>query len=412
MSGNEREPLVPKLRFPEFRGAVSVLPLDAVADFVSEKTSVDKLIPAQYVSTENLLPDFGGISPATKLPSVSSVTSFRHRDILVSNIRPYLKKVWQSDMCGGVSNDVLVIRPTERVGADYLAAILRSDFFIDYVMRGAKGVKMPRGEIAMIREFPVPNPCPEEQKKIADCLSSLDDLIAAENQKLEKLQTHRAVLMQQILPREREATPRLRFPEFRKRSPWKNKTLSEIATIRSGSTPSRAEPAFYSGGTIPWVKTTDLNNGFIVRTEEYVTSAAKVKVNPVGSVLVAMYGGFKQIGRTGYLTMPAATNQAISVLNADENEVLPIYLLTWMNARVGDWKRIASSSRKDPNITGTDVANFPIAYPDKDEQQKISDTVTSVNRGIEAQIQKITFLTAHKTGLLQQLFPAMDEVPA
>ena len=256
----------------------------------------------------------------------------------------------------------------------------------------------------------IPAPDQAEQQHIADCLLSLDDLIATESQKLEKLQTHRLVLTQQILPRNSEFAPRLRFPEFRKRGPWKRKTLSEIAAIRSGSTPSRAEPAFYNGGTIPWVKTTDLNNGFIVNTEECITPAAKAKVNPAGTVLVAMYGGFKQIGRTGYLTMPAATNQAISVLNADENEVLPIYLLTWMNARVGDWKRIASSSRKDPNITGTDVANFPIVYPDKDEQQKIADTVASLNDGIETQIQKIASLKEHKTGLLQQLFPAMDRV--
>lgn len=256
----------------------------------------------------------------------------------------------------------------------------------------------------------IPTPDQSEQRKIADCLSSLDDLIAAECQRLEGLQTHRTVLMQRILPRSGEFEPRLRFPEFRKRGPWRNKTLSQIAEIRSGSTPSRAEPAFYSGGTIPWVKTTDLNNGLITRTDEKITPAARAKVNPAGSVLVAMYGGFKQIGRTGYLTMPAATNQAISVLNADESEVLPIYLLTWMNARVGDWKRIASSSRKDPNITGTDVANFRISYPDKDEQQQIADAVASLNDRIEAQSNRIASLKAHKIGLMQRLFPAATEV--
>lgn len=256
----------------------------------------------------------------------------------------------------------------------------------------------------------IPTPDKSEQRKIADCLSSLDDLISAECQRLEKLQAHRTMLMQRILPRMGESEPRLRFPEFRKRGPWKSKALSQIAEIGSGSTPSRTEPAFYVGGTIPWVKTTDLNNGFISRTEECITPAARARINPAGSVLVAMYGGFKQIGRTGYLTMPAATNQAISVLNADQSEVLPIYLLTWMNARVGDWKRIASSSRKDPNITGTDVANFQIFYPDKDEQQQIADAVASLNDGIEAQGSRIASLKAHKSGLMQRLFPAINEV--
>jgi type I restriction enzyme S subunit len=254
----------------------------------------------------------------------------------------------------------------------------------------------------------IPAPLQAEQQRIADCLSSLDDLIVVETQTLDALKTHRRGLMQQLFPRRGEAAPRLRFPEFRKLGAWKFKTLSDIATIRSGSTPSRAEPAFYGGGTIPWVKTTDLNNDFIFHTEECITPAAKAKINPIGSVLVAMYGGFKQIGRTGYLTMPAATNQALSVLNADENEILPIYLLTWMNASVDDWKKIASSSRKDPNITGTDVANFPIAYPSKEEQRRIADVFASLNDGITARSRKIESLKAHKTGLMQQLFPTLD----
>ncbi|MBU2848635.1 restriction endonuclease subunit S [Acidithiobacillus ferriphilus] len=193
---------VPRLRFPAFLevGNVSTLPLTAVADLVSEKISIDQITTWEYVSTENILPDFGSIRPAVKLPSVSSVTSFKPNDILVSNIRPYLKKIWQSNIFGGASNDVLVIRAKENIDAGYLAAILRSDLFIEYVMRGAKGVKMPRGELSMIQEFPVPCPCSGEQQKIANCLSSLGDLITAQSQKVEALKTHKKGLMQQLFP--------------------------------------------------------------------------------------------------------------------------------------------------------------------------------------------------------------------
>ncbi len=415
MSGSKKRPLVPKLRFPEFQAEEGwgIEFGNMIFDQISNKDHNSDLPVLAITQEQGAIPrDMIGYHVSVTDKSLESYKVVEVGDFIIS-LRSFQGGVEFSRYRGICSPAYVILRLRNEHSEDYFRHYLKTDRFIAQMTKNLEGLR--DGKMISYKQFSeleLSVPSPEEQKKIADCLSSLDDLIAAENQKLEKLQTHRAVLMQQILPREREAAPRLRFPEFRKRSPWKNKTLSEIATIRSGSTPSRAEPAFYSGGTIPWVKTTDLNNGFIVRTEEYVTSAAKVKVNPVGSVLVAMYGGFKQIGRTGYLTMPAATNQAISVLNADKNEVLPIYLLTWMNARVGDWKRIASSSRKDPNITGTDVANFPIAYPDKDEQQKIADTVTSVNCGIEAQIQKITFLTAHKTGLLQQLFPAMGEVPA
>ncbi|MBE7566639.1 restriction endonuclease subunit S [Acidithiobacillus sp. HP-11] len=193
---------VPRLRFPAFLevGNISILPLTAVADLVSEKISIDQITTWVYVSTENILPDFGSIRPAVKLPSVSSVTSFKPNDILVSNIRPYLKKIWQSNIFGGASNDVLVIRAKENIDAGYLAAILRSDLFIEYVMRGAKGVKMPRGELSMIQEFPVACPCSGEQQKIANCLSSLGDLITAQAQKVEALKTHKKGLMQQLFP--------------------------------------------------------------------------------------------------------------------------------------------------------------------------------------------------------------------
>ncbi|WP_086489766.1 restriction endonuclease subunit S [Thioflexithrix psekupsensis] len=200
--------------------------------------------------------------------------------------------------------------------------------------------------------------------------------------------------------------PSLRFPEFREAGEWVEKKLGEIAAIRSGSTPLRANPEFFKDGNIPWVKTTDLNNSFIYKTEEYLTSKTNAKINPEESVLVAMYGGFNQIGRTGFLKIPAATNQAISVLNTDRKKVLPIYLLTWLNAKVENWKKIASSSRKDPNITGSDVASFLIVYPKLEEQQKIAACLSSLDELITAHSQKLDALKKHKKGLMQQLFPA------
>lgn len=319
----------------------------------------------------------------------------------------------RNDRGTGVMSPLYTVFRFKGNDSDFFAQYFKSAHWHNYIRQtSSTGARHDRISITNddFMGLPVPVSSPREQAKISDCLSSLEVLISAECRRLEMLQTHRTLLMKRILPGQGQSAPPLRFPVFRERGPWRSTTLAQIAEIRSGSTPSRAEPAFFSGGTIPWVKTTDLNNGFIVRTEECITPAARARVNPAGSVLVAMYGGFKQIGRTGFLTMPAATNQAISVLNTNATEVLPIYLLTWMNARVGDWKRIASSSRKDPNITGGDVAKFPIAYPDKDEQQQIADAIAPLNDGIEAQAKKIGSLKAHKGGLLQQLFPAMGEV--
>ena len=197
---------------------------------------------------------------------------------------------------------------------------------------------------------------------------------------------------------------------------WEIKKIKDIGKISSGTTPSRNIPEYHRDGEIYWVKTTDLNNSIIFNTEEKITHKAlletSLRIYPKGTVLVAMYGGFNQIGRTGCLSAPAATNQAISVLVVDNKFALPVYVLAWLNAKVEDWKRIASSSRKDPNITGSDVASFPISLPEIREQRKIADNLTSLDELITAQTQKLDALNTHKKGMMQQLFPSPQEVDA
>lgn len=202
---------------------------------------------------------------------------------------------------------------------------------------------------------------------------------------------------------EMKKVPAIRFKRFS--DEWVNSKLGEVAEIKSGSTPLRSNPIFYENGNIPWVKTTDLNNSFITYTEEKITTHAKARVNPANSVLVAMYGGFNQIGRTGLLTVPAATNQALSVLNTNENEVLALYLLTWLNAKVDFWKMLAGSSRKDPNITGSDVSAFPISFPNAKEQTQIGSYFQHLDRLISLHQTKVNKLTNLKKAMLEKMFP-------
>jgi type I restriction enzyme S subunit len=409
----EKSALVPRLRFPEFRVADGWRKetLSGVAMVVMGSSPKSE----GYNETKNGLPLIQGnadIKNRLSAPRVftSEITKECQVGDILMSVRAPVGSVAKSIHHACIGRGIAAIHAKKPHAQELLY-----QWLLSYEPRWAdisQGGTFDAINSDDLKQVGLTIPSPAEQQKVAECLSSLDELIAAETQKLDALKTHKKSLMQQLFPREGETVPRLRFPEFRKFGPWKSKTLSGIATIRAGTTPSRAEPAFYSGGTIPWVKTTDLNNGFIHHTEECITSAAKARINPVGSVLVAMYGGFNQIGRTGYLTVPAATNQAISVLNADENQVLPAYLLTWMNARVEDWKKIASSSRKDPNITGTDVANFPIAYPSKGEQRQIANALASLDDLITALSQKIDALKTHKQGLMQQLFPVLDEVRA
>ncbi|MEN6502842.1 MAG: restriction endonuclease subunit S, partial [Tenuifilaceae bacterium] len=142
-----------------------------------------------------------GVTLASKLPSSGNFTKYQKGDILISNIRPYLKKVWFADKNGACSNDVIVIRGKSLVLDIFLSFLLRNDDFINYIMKSAEGVKMPRGDKDSIKEYLISFPKEKsEQQKIADTLSSIDDLINAQSQKIETLKLHKKGLLQGLFP--------------------------------------------------------------------------------------------------------------------------------------------------------------------------------------------------------------------
>ena len=437
MSG-ETTMLVPKLRFPEFRGAVGWAPepMGEVYSFKGNNSlSRDKLnydagsvknihygdihtkFSTHFVITQELVPFINEAEECV----IRDENLCTEGDMIFADASEDMADIGKAIEITHLNGErvvsglhtILARRTGERIALGFGGHLFKSGWVRTQIQKEAQGTKVLGISPKRLRnvQLPLPNDSAEQQK-IADCLSSLDELIAAQARKVDALKTHKKGLMQQLFPREGETQPRLRFPEFRDAGEWALKTLEEIAEIKSGSTPLRANEEFFVGGTIPWVKTTDLNNSFITETEERLTPKAKVRINPVGSVLVAMYGGFNQIGRTGFLAVPAATNQAISVLQLDLKKALPEYVLAWLNAKVEDWKRIASSSRKDPNITGTDVAKFPIALPNITEQQRIADCLSDLDTLITAATQERETLKTLKKGLMQQLFPSAEAVEA
>ena len=189
---------------------------------------------------------------------------------------------------------------------------------------------------------------------------------------------------------------------------WSQTRLENIAKIRSGSTPLRAkQDLYFSEDGTPWVKTLDLNNSEIIVTDERITELAlketSCSILPANTVLVAMYGGFNQIGRTGLLTQPSAINQALSGLVLDLERAEPKYVLDYLNGNVGQWKKFAASSRKDPNITRQDVCSFEILLPPLIEQQKIAKILSTWDKAISTTERLIDNSTQQKKALMQQL---------
>lgn len=150
----------------------NVCELGHVCDYVNNRITSSM----NYISTENMLPNKGGISESTIIPP-GTTTEYKIGDILISNIRPYFQKIWCADRCGGCSADVLCIRAKENTDSKYLYYLLSQQAFFDYVMSGAKGCKMPRGDKKQIMQWPVNIPAIDVQKKVVAILSSLDNKI-------------------------------------------------------------------------------------------------------------------------------------------------------------------------------------------------------------------------------------------
>ena len=161
------------------------LVLNDVAKFMTSKIEVSEINETNYISTENMISNKGGITIATSLPDTKSVRKYLPNDILINNIRPYFKKIWYSDMEGGCSNDVFVIRSKENYDSKFLYYVLSSDDFFSYVMANAKGTKMPRGDKKAIQNYEVLNFFKKKKKRISFVLGEIDKKIEV-NKKINK----------------------------------------------------------------------------------------------------------------------------------------------------------------------------------------------------------------------------------
>ena len=203
---------VPTLRFPEFSGEWEKYKLGDIMEFTKVRISSSLLTAVNYVSTENMLQDFQGVTCAHNVPEDTNVMEYKQGDVLVSNIRPYLKKVWKADKDGGCSADVFVMRANRNVCTDdFLHHIVANDRFIGYVMNGAKGVKMPRGDKEQMKGFKTALPSLKEQQKVAHLLAIINERIITQIRIIEDLKSERKYLLEQLFCLPNERAPKLRL---------------------------------------------------------------------------------------------------------------------------------------------------------------------------------------------------------
>ena len=252
----------------------------------------------------------------------------------------------------------------------------------------------------------VPIPSPPEQQRIADCLSSLDALIAAQARKVDALRSHKKGLMQQLFPRDGETQPRLRFPEFQDAGEWEEKNLGNIGLFASGGTPSKDNPEYWNG-SIPWVSASSMYEPVIHKADHYVTPKAignGTRIAKKGSLLILVRGSML------FNRVPICVAGIDVTFNQD---VKSIEIDISINTSFLFYQLSAFQSRFIINETGIgagkieleQLKKFAVFIPEQIEQQRIADCLSSLDELISAATQRLATLKTHKQGLMQQLFP-------
>ena len=246
--------------------------LEDICSFRKEKVAVSSLTLKNYISTENMLPNKAGITRATSLPKCNTTQRFECGDVLVSNIRPYFKKIWKAKFNGGCSNDVLVFSAKEGFDTEFLYYVLSDDSFFEYSMATSKGTKMPRGDKKSIMNYKVPCFDINIQIKTASILKSIDDKIGLNNKINNNLEQQAMALFKSWF---------IDFEPFDRQVPktWINGILGDFVEIKRGGSP-RPIQNFLSDSGFHWLKISDatgISSPFINEIKEYIIEAGLKK---------------------------------------------------------------------------------------------------------------------------------------
>lgn len=415
--------LVPSLRFPEFKnsGDWEEKELGEMCDIISGVG-----FPLEYQGNKSGDYPFckvSDISKATELNNgyLVSATNYINKDIanilkakvlskgtiifakigeaIKLNRRAYLK------VEALIDNNVAGIKFTNKENNNLFLFYFMHMVNFNHCISGV----IPALNKSAISQINIPIPSISEQQKIADFLSSIDEIIALEKERLEKLQAYKKGLLQNLFPKDDEKVPSLRFPEFK--GNWEEKKLGEIFDFKNGYTPSKQNKYYWERGTIPWFRMEDIraNGNILYNSIQHITEIA-VKGNklfPANSIILSTSA---TIGEFALIKCDFICNQRFVCLSLKDNTLDIIYCYYYMD-KIAKWcKQNAHSSTFDAINTET-LKQTTIKFPSLSEQQKIANLLSSIDEIIDLEKEKLERsekLKEYRKGLLQQSFPEGD----
>ncbi len=436
MKQDAKRELKPKLRFPEFRDAPGwdERPFSDLYAFGSTNTYSRDNLNYENGTVRNI--HYGDIhtrfralfdisrevvpfvNPTESLDNLDPDTFCTEGDMIFADASEDLEDVGKSIeivALGGSrvlsgTHTILARRKSAQLIVGFGGHLFRSNRIRSQIRREAQGSKVfgiSAGRLSSVKVcFPEDK---AEQQKLAECLTSLDELTAAHGQKLDALKTHKKGLMQQLFPREGETMPRLRFPEFQDAGEWAIRELAEFITERN-QYPRESVPLFsltIEDGVTP--KTERYERSFLVNDE---VDAYKL-VLPDDFAYNPMNLRFGAIGRHSG-TENVAVSRYYNIFSCDntvDSRFCEAYFKS--DGMVAFYDDMATGSLIEKRrVHFSAFLKFNIRFPELSEQKTIADCLFSLDDLIGAQTQKLDALKAHKKGLMQQLFPSPEEVEA
>lgn len=405
--------VVPKLRFPEFVGQElkEVLLCDVTAE--SSVRNGDGPPAGTVMGVSKML----GIVPMEERIVASDIARYKlvKKDWFAYNpMRLNIGSIarWNKDADILVSPDYVVFRclnePGFEIEPSYLDYFRQSAAWEAFVSEGGDGGVRVRIYYKDLARLKLALPKPTEQKKIADCLSSLDELIAIQGRKVEASKTYKRGLMQQLFPREGETRPDLRLPEFRDAPDWKETTLAALGELVSGLTYS---PDDVRENGLLVLRSSNVQNGEIALDDNVYVRADIKGANHAqpNDILICVRNGSKSlIGKSAIIPedMPLCTHGAFMTIFRSH---APQFVFQLMQSASFHKQVAADLGATINSINGSQLLKYRFTVPNLDEQERIADFLSSVTARITLETKKLTAMKAHKKALIQQFFPSLED---
>ncbi len=414
-------PQAPRLRFPEFRDEWHSQALGAIASIIKEKVGNKKCTLMSIMTGVGLIPQIDKFGKEIAGDQYKNYIIIRNNDFAYnkSATKGYPQgfiALYTGSEIAAVPNSIFTcfkIQPESIVPA-YLNYLFLGNFHGKWLQRYITVGARAHGSLSIddddLLSLPIPYPkgvsSLGEQQRIADCLSSLDERIAAETNKLDALKDHKKGLLKQLFPAEGEALPRLRFFKFRNTGEWKERPLVSVANYENGKA---YEPHIVENGR------------YIVVNSRFISTDGTIKKYSNVPICIAKRGDIlmvlsdlpngRALAKTYYVNADDlyAVNQRVCCLtpHSANGKFLCFLLNRHPNLLIFDDGKNQTHLKKDSVLQC--LIKLPLSF---DEQQRIADCLSSLDELITSQTKKIDLLKEHKKGLMQQLFPRIDKVLA